>query len=217
MLKFGTMTPRFFILSFLSFILHITVFSQAPLDPINSVDWTLAGLDTNIPSPVTSVNVLQDPAVVGDGVNDDGPGLQNLISQSSYGTELYFPAASYLIKNTLVLKSGISFRGECPSDSKLLFDLSSSADPNGDCIQLLTFQYGSYVDIVGSYPRKVNSIQVSNSAGFTVGSYAEIQVDNDPAVMYTQANWNQSWAQEAVGQMVKVTQIVGNHCNSIHL
>ena len=204
------MNFRFFIISILSFILYQASNCQAPLDPNNSIDWSKAGLDLTIPIPVTSVNVLQDPDVVGDGVHDDGPGLQNLISQSAYGTELYFPAASYLIKNTLLLKSGISLRGECPSDSKLFFDLSSSGDPNGDCIQLLTFQYGNYVDIVGSYPRKVNSIQVSNSAGFTVGSYAEIEMGNDPAVMYTQADWNQSWAQEAVGQMVKLTQIVGN-------
>ncbi len=195
---------------FFFYFLSFATRAQAPFDPNNIVDWTQAGLDANIPIPVIILNVLEASDVVGDGIHDDGPGIQNLISQATSGTELYFPPASYLIKNSLVLKSGVSLRGECPSESKLLFDLSSSQDPNGDCIQILTFQYGTPVDIIGSYPRNVNSIQVSNSAGFTVGSYAELYLENDPDVMYTQSNWNQSWAQQAVGQMVKVTQIAGN-------
>ena len=46
--------------------------------------------------------------------------------------------------------------------------------------------------------------------GFSAGDYAEIQQDNDAAVMYTQPEWNTSWAEGSVGQVVEITGVNGN-------
>lgn len=188
----------------------VTIYTQAPLDPNNSVDWTLAGLENEIPTPTIIVNVITDGGVVGDASSNDGLAIQTLIDNAAPGTELYFPPASYLINNTLRLKSGVSLRGECPSTSKLLFAFSQTANPNAECIEVLTFQYGSHVAVTGSYSKTKTAIKVSEISGFAIGSYAEIQLDNDPDLMYTNPTWNQSWAQDAVGQIVKVTNIVND-------
>ena len=45
---------------------------------------------------------------------------------------------------------------------------------------------------------------------FTVGAFAEIQQTNDSALMYTDPNWIQSWAENAVGQLFEVVGVDRN-------
>ena len=98
-------------------------------------------------------------------------------------------------------------RGACSESTELRFDLATNSGP---CIEVLTYEYGQYVSVIGGLQKGSNRIQVANTDGFTIGSYADIEQENDPAVMYTQERWNQSWAQNAVGQIVKIVGIEGN-------
>jgi phenolic acid decarboxylase len=55
-----------------------------------------------------------------------------------------------------------------------------------------------------------NTVTLEQSGGVVVGSYIEIQQENNPALMYTDPLWDVSWAEESVGQMFKVIAVNGN-------
>ena len=54
------------------------------------------------------------------------------------------------------------------------------------------------------------AITVANASSFSVPTFAEIQQTNDPAVMYTNPGWDASWAQDAVGEIIRVVGKSGN-------
>ena len=91
--------------------------------------------------------------------------------------------------------------------TKLIFDLGGSGV---NCIEILTYRRGNFVNAISGYQKSSNRIEVSDVSQFKVGDIGEIQQDNDPQLMYTQSSWNTSWAQYAVGQFFRIVAIEGN-------
>jgi len=178
------------------------VFAQ--IIPINrQVDWTISGLDFMLPNPQTIVNVI-DLGATGNGTTNDSPAIAAAIaSLSGAPGVVYFPAGNYRLLSTISLPSGVVLRGESAQTSRLLFDQSSSG-VNG--INIGGSASGSFVAISSGYTKGSVAITVENAASFTVGGYAELVQDNNPAWDTAPA----SWADNSKGQIVRISGIEGN-------
>ncbi len=120
------------------------------------------------------------------------------------GGVVYIPEGEYLIGSTIqVTGDNIVFRGTGISETKLIMNFS------GKCFEIVTYERGDWQEM-GDISKDTQILTVPDGSKFAVGQFAEIQQDNDPAVMYTQPEWNVSWAQDAVGQLFEVTAVSGN-------
>ncbi|MFP4163380.1 MAG: glycosyl hydrolase family 28-related protein [Chitinispirillaceae bacterium] len=123
---------------------------------------------------------------------------------SETGGVISIPEGTYLITSTItVSNNNIIFRGKGVDKTKLLHDHT------GLCFEVITYQRGEWQG-VSDYQKGSRNVTVDDGGAFTVGEYAEIKQDNDPELMYTESNWNQTWAEGAAGQVFEVTEINGN-------
>ncbi|MCX7911160.1 MAG: glycoside hydrolase family 55 protein, partial [Endomicrobia bacterium] len=196
------------------FIILIIIVTRNFAEVFNSdriIDWTKAGYFGEIPyisSPIANVKNFGAKA---DGVSDDYQAIVSAINSVKKSTPavVFFPEGTYLIKSRINLQDcdGIVFRGEGYKKTKLIFDLAGRAE---SCIDILTYRRGSWVSALSGYTKGSRRIVVSDVSQFKVGDIAEIQQDNDPALMYTQSQWNVSWAANSVGQFFRIVGIEGN-------
>lgn len=197
----------FLIIIFFSFGSH--VLAQNPILPANQqIDWSIAGIPGGIPDFPNSLDVT-DFGAVGDGVTNDLPAFQAAINAAPDSTAVFVPAGNYRLNGTLVLNNDHTvLRGDCPVGStKLLFHLSGSIL----AIQI-THANAENLDQVlnNSLPKGTTSFILNDATGYTVGKYAEIRQDNDPALMYTDPAWDVPGAATSVGQLFKVVAVNGN-------
>lgn len=177
---------------------------QGMIPSSRRINWQ-PGIPGGIPAVPVVVNVKNAPYnAVGNGVADDTAAIQNAINAVSGSGAVLLPAGTYKITAKLAMKSGVVLRGAGPDLTHLIVNHSSPA------IEFLTYQRGAWQSLTGGYTKDSTVVTVANGSLFTVGKYAEIQQDNDPALMYTQSFWNQSWATAAVGQVFKVVAVNGN-------
>jgi len=159
------------------------------------------GLENRVPfSP--PVHSVMDFGAVGDGVADDSAAFQDALdSLPETGGVVLVPPGTYLLGSTIHLSDGAVLRGSGASNTHLRFDLGGR---NDSAIEIVTYDRGPWVDAESGYQKGSTEIAVSNAASFTVPTFAEIQQTNDPSVMYTNPLWDQWWAQDAVGEIVRV-------------
>lgn len=123
----------------------------------------------------------------------------------SGGGVVYFPAGSYYFCGTITIgKDNAVIRGDGYGKTKLLYDNS------GLCFDVITYKRGQWQNLLGGYTKGSKTVTVEDGSKFTVGAFAEIQQANDSALMYTDPNWIQSWAENAVGQLFEVVGVEGN-------
>lgn len=181
--------------------------SSAPLIPaINSVDWSVAGVEGGIPN-YTNVVDVSSIGLVADGATDNSISLQNAINSTSTPTVFLFSEGTYFFESSIQMKNNIIIRGECVDKTVLNFDLSGDALPS---FWFKSDEVGSEVVLNSGFVKGSTSITVANASSFKVGDYIEIIQDNDSALMYTNPTWDASWAANSVGQMVPITAINGN-------
>lgn len=207
-LKFMKKLKRGFI--FLLFIFNY-VFGNFVLDESRKVNWSNAGVYGGIPHISSPIVNVKDFGATGNGSTDDSPAVQAAIDsvKNKLPAIVYFPEGNYLLKNKINLQNldGIVIRGAGYRKTKLIFDLNGR---NDNCIEVLTYRRGSWVNAVSGYQKGSNQIVVADVSQFKVGDIAEIQQANDPAVMYTNPQWQQSWAENSVGQFFRIVGINGN-------
>ena len=78
------------------------------------------------------------------------------------------------------------------------------------CIDIITYQRGAWTNVTGGFARGSRQVQVADASSFSAGKFAEIQQANDSVVMYTDTEWNQSWAANSVGQLFLIKSVSGN-------
>lgn len=176
------------------------------IDPNYSIDWSTAGRPGGIPNIPNVLNVVNYGAV-GNGTTNDLTAFQNAVNAASAGQAVFVPSGDYLLNGTLDMRQGVVLRGECPTNTRLFFNNNGASEA---CIDVLTYQYGTFVNVTNGLNKGSTVFTVANASAFNVGGYAEIQQDNDPALMYTDPNWVQSWAEAAVGQLFRITSINNN-------
>ena len=174
--------------------------------PSRRVDWVGAGYRGSIPAPSNIVNVRTYGAKA-DGITDDYAAITVAISSSPAPGVILLPEGTYKIKSTIKLTDGKILRGAGVGKTHLAFDLGGVA---ADCIQIIRYQRGTFTPVVSGLSKGSTSLVIGDGKLFKSGDTAEIQQENDPKVMYTKPEWNQPWAQDAVGQFFKVLSVNGN-------
>ncbi|MCK5646486.1 MAG: S-layer homology domain-containing protein [Anaerolineales bacterium] len=170
------------------------------------ISWSGAGYPGDIPFVLNQVNVL-DFGAIPDGVTDNASAIAAAIAAAPSPGVVFFPEGTYRFNSPIQLSSGIVLRGAGYKKTHLECNLSGAAQT---CIQAVTYQRGDFTRILSGMSKGSTLLTVEDASNFTVGNPAEIQQENDPAIMYTNPEWNQSWAQNAVGQFVRITAINGN-------
>jgi len=80
----------------------------------------------------------------------------------------------------------------------------------GHAVEFTRFERGAWVSARAGLRKGSSVVTLDDASRFVVGRWAEIDQENDPAVMYTDPEWDQPWSVNAVGQIVRVTAIAGN-------
>jgi hypothetical protein len=167
-----------------------------------AIQWN-PGLAGGIPNIPVVANV-RDFGAKGDGVTDDYIAFNNAIQSITGSGAVYIPAGNYLIRSSLAIGAGIVLRGDGPDKTRLLINHSGLA------FDIVTYKRGTWISLTGGYTKGSTNLVVADATPFAPGKYVEIQQDNDPNIMYTLPDWNQSWGNGAVGQIAKVTAVSGN-------
>ena len=179
------------------------------IPPYRRTAWR-PGVPGGIPSvdvacPAGAPSVLEFGAA-GDGSTDDREAFAAAIEAAPEGGSILIPAGTYLLLSGLTIDKGVVLCGEGPDLSRLEFE----TDDLG--IDIVTYERGDWVAVVSGLDRWSTSIVVEDGSSFPSGTFAELQQDNDWAVMDPAGEWRDaSWVPEAaVGQMFLVTAVDGN-------
>ena len=162
-----------------------------------------AGIVGGIPDVVALVSVHEFGAT-GDGITNDAPAIQDAIDSIDPPAAVWVPEGDYRLEQQLQFPSGVVLRGAGPDRTKLW------VDHDEDAIKVQTFDRGEWVAIVGSVTKGSRTIELVDASELSVGDFIELEQDNDEAAMYTVPEWNQTWAQTAVGSVNQVVGITGN-------
>ncbi len=165
------------------------------------------GLPDGIPHDPVAVSVT-DYGAVGDGTSDDYAAFTAAIDAlPGPGGVVYVPAGTYRINGTVELDDGVVLRGAGPDETRLEFDLGGAAVP---AIDAVTYERGDWRGITDGMGKGSTVLTLANTGGISAPGFAEIQQDNDPAIMYTDPAWDVDWAEASVGEMVRVVAVSGN-------
>jgi len=163
------------------------------------LEWN-PGILGGIPTIPAVVNVM-DFGATGDGVTDDSAAFQTAINTVAGQGAVEIPSGTYLIMAKLSLPDGVVLRGAGTDNTHLNINHSNHT------FEMLTYEIGQWINITSSVSAGETIIPVADTSPFEVGLYVEIQKDNDPAIMYTIPDWDQSWADGAMGQITQVTAV----------
>ncbi len=163
------------------------------------------GVDGGIPD-VPVIHSVLDFGALGDGTTDDAGAFQAAIDAlPSGGGAVLVPAGAYLLRSGILLRDGAVLRGSGAAHTHLKFDLNGV-----EAITAVTYQRGAWVDAVSGYQKGSTEITLADASSFVAPTFAEIQQTNDPEIMYTDPDFNQFWAQDAVGEILRVVGKDGN-------
>lgn len=166
------------------------------------VDWESAIQNISYFQPDIQINVM-DFGAIGDGVTNDQPAVMNAIaSLDGHPGYVYFPAGNYLIEGPIIIEDSCIIKGAGSELSTLIFDMGETST---NCISISRSQTSDFVSITGGLNKGNNLITVSDISPFSIGDYLEIRQEN--------GDWDIvpiAWADYSVGQVTRVTAIVGN-------
>jgi hypothetical protein len=188
------------ILVLVTFLISNAIFSQTLTDP-RKVDWSVAGLQTTNSSANFQSIDMANFNVVGDGVTPNDTFLSNALSSIGNNESiLKFPEGTFLFNNTITLPSNVVLKGVRADKTIFKVDLSSSG---GHSIQA-TGALSSITSTLSSPATKDNNyVNVSDASNFSIGDWVKIFQNDTDLVTST-------WAYNTVGQIVKISNIVGN-------
>ncbi len=179
-------------------LLLLKLFSVAQTIPANRIfNWRHSGHEGTIPSPTQIIDITSFGGV-GDNVTDNSVFLQNAIASSPGAKVIFFPAGNFVFNSSINLDDSIVMRGSSSDSSKLIFDFAGAI---GNGINIIG-TVGSFVNVISGAERYNYFVTVDDPSSFSSGDFAEIQETN--------GTWDTqpiSWADNSVGQMMKITRI----------
>jgi len=185
--------------SLLFLLICVSGFSQTlPLS--RSVDWTLAGLRDTTTNGFIEID-MQAQGVVGNGTTPNDSIVENvLLSITNSGAILNFPSGNFLFDNTINVPNNIIIRGEGAEVTSFTMDLGGTGHSfriQGQAINSDT------TSIINFSAKDSDFVIVSDPNIFSAGDWIQIvQYDSDLVT-----SW---WAENTVGQIVKVKTISNN-------
>lgn len=189
-------------------LILILIFSNIILSQIipetRKISWN-PGLVNGIPNVNNPIKNIMNFGADSTGNNDSKDAFVLAInSLPDSGGVVYIPKGKYKITSSIVVnKNNIVFRGDGISSTKLFMDFI------GDCFNIVTYKRGDWQS-VSSITKGSQTITVPDGTKFKIGQFAEIQQENNPELMYTKADWNVSWADNSVGQLLEIENIEEN-------
>jgi hypothetical protein len=179
--------------------------SHSQIIPVeNRINWNpgIPGGIPDIQSPV--VNVVDygaDSTGVNNSYNAFNAALKALPTS---GGVILIPEGKFRIGSKITInRDNVVFRGT-GTKSRLWMDFGDH------CFEIVTYKRGSWQYSTNGFKKGSTTARVIDPSKFTVGQFAEIEQDNNPAIMYTNPEWEQSWGNNAVGQMLEVKSIKGD-------
>ena len=183
--------------------------NAAPQLPVISWEPGLPGGIPEISGPVESV---MDHGAVADGTTSDLSAFQAALAALPNGGVLLVPAGDYFLGGTLEIGTdGVVLRGEGADRSRLLLGSADTAS-----ISVVTYGRGDWQSLAVAPARGDTVVTVLDGQAFTVGQWAEIQLADDPTLMYTSPDWEADWAYFARGQLLEVEAVEGNEVTFRH-
>ena len=191
-------------ITFVFLLLSSSCFSQN-IPTLRTTEWNRAGYEGGIPCLSTLRNVVTEFGIDNTGAKDVSSAIQTALNSINTNEVLYFPAGTYLCKNTINVLSNRVIRGE--SSTLTIFTFTMAADKN---LFYTAGTVGSDIAITAIQAHGGTTITVASTTGLSVDDDIEIEQDNDPSIHYIDATWNVSWAQSIKGQVLKIKAISGN-------
>ncbi len=189
--------------SLLAFLLASGALAAAPLTRLPEVAeaWQRTGVRPGIPeyARIVPVTLSTDPA----GAGENAVVLQRAIDEAPLGSVLQLASGVFPLAGEITLRTGRVLRGSGSDATTLRFAPLAAA-------------YRGYVNFHGTHGRGTaitggltqgsTRIEVADNYGIPVGAAIMLTQLNDPRWMATDnpADWDQPWADRAVGQMVRV-------------
>jgi hypothetical protein len=176
------------------------------LAPDRVIGWS-PGVPESVPVRTAEANVM-DFGAAGDSLPDDYPAFTAAIaSLPPEGGTVRIPAGRYLLRRGLRIDRGILMSGEGFRNTRLYFDLDARIE---NAVEISRPIEDGWTPVSRGCPRGSLTLETERADRFSGGDFLEITRDNDPGLMYTNAEWNQDWAADAVGQIVRVESTDGN-------
>ena len=168
------------------------------------IEWN-PGIPGGIPEVTGPVENILDHGADPSGAGDSHDAFTAAISAlPATGGVVLIPEGTYRIGSQLSIgRDGVVLRGTGKGSRLLL-------EANGNGIEVVTYQRGSWQTPLVPPRKGDTSVVVENGALFTTGEFAEVEEDNDPALMYTDPEWIQSWAENSVGQLFRIKKVDGD-------
>ncbi len=169
--------------------------------------WQGSGIPGGIPI-VQTVHAVTDFGAVGNGVTDDSAAFQAALDAvPPAGGAVLVPAGTYLLRSKLYLRDRAVLRGEGAASSFLIFDFGGQSILS---MESIVYDQGPWIDMVAGLHKGSIAITLADASSFSPPTFAEIEQENDPDLMYTNPAWDQVWAQQAIGEVVRVVGKNGN-------
>ena len=186
---------------FFSFCLMAT--GQLPVS--RQVDWAQAGSEVSLDNLAVRnvIDVVNDLGLDSSGTTDNTALLQSAFNAVSSATVFFFPPGDYLFESRLVVKNNCILKGVSPSETGLIFNLSTVRE----CFRVSGGASGSYYPVDSGISKNSMVIRTTSATGFNPGDYLEIRQRNDSSTWDVEP---ESWAQYAIGQVIRIQSVSGN-------
>ncbi len=185
----------------LLFLLTLHVQAQIIPDSLR-VNWSATGYQGEIPEPDIIIDVT-DFGAIGDSLTDNYQAISDAINslEGNLGV-VFFPSGNFIINSPLTLPDSIILRGSTSDSTNLIFDLGNQAI---NCINITKSQSANFTNIISGFNKGSTQFVVEDPGQFNSDDFAELRQEN--------SDWDispASWAEYAVGQIVKIADVVGN-------
>ncbi len=176
--------------------------------PVERLPGWRPGIEGGIPEVPVRVDARHHGAR-GDGERDDAPAIQAAIDAVEPPGAVFLPEGTYLLKGTLRLRSGVVLRGAGPEKTRLRAEIPGEHTPVIDIQGRGAGQALRDLPLKSGFEAGSSELVLEEPADLRPGQYVELYCDNDPELLYTRREWDAAWAQNVVGQVLRVKAVRG--------
>ena len=168
----------------------------------NGFNWGSAGLIDNAPDFADAVSVVDFGAVANDNLDDSSAFMAALDSKpANEGLIVDIPVGVFNLNSAIRVPSNRIVRGSGMKDTIIrLADTGKSFYTQP--VQTEKWKFLTRAPHRGEY-----FVEIETTDGIKIGDFVEVVQENNPAEMYSKPEWNQTWAQDSVGQILLVSEV----------
>jgi len=167
----------------------------------------IPGWHPGIPGGAPEVPVRADVTEFGargDGEADDTAAIQEAIDGLDTPGALLLPEGTYLLTQTLRLRSGVVLRGAGRDQTHLRIEC---AKPESVGISLAGNRSDEAIPIGADVEAGTTALGVKQPHELRADQYVALVCDNDPERLYTRPEWDTDWGRDAVGQVLRIAAV----------